>query len=151
MEIILLQKIQNLGQLGDVVNVKPGYARNFLIPHGKAVRASEKAKAEVESRKAELLAQEQDVMAKAQGRADILNGMLVEIPANAGEEGKLFGSVSAAEICDTVNKAGNELERSEVLMPDGPIKEVGDYQVSIQLHPEVNAEINVKVVPEDII
>ncbi len=150
MEIILLQKIQNLGQLGDVVNVKPGYARNYLIPHGKAVRASEQAKAEVESRKAELLAQEQDMLAKAQGRADLLNGMMVEIPANASEEGKLFGSVSAAEICDYVGKAGNELERSEVLMPDGPIKEVGDYQVLVQLHPEVKAQINVKVVPEDI-
>ncbi len=150
MEIILLQKIQNLGQLGDIVNVKPGYARNYLIPHGKAVRASEQAKAEVESRKAELLAQEQDVLAKAQGRADLLNGMMVEIPAKASEEGKLFGSVSATEICDYVGKGGNELERSEVLMPDGPIKEVGDYQVGIQLHPEVRAEINVKVVPEDI-
>ena len=150
MEIILLQKIQNLGQLGDVVNVKNGYARNYLIPQGKAVRASEQAKVEVESRKSELLAQEKDVLAKAQGRADILNGMMVEIPAKASEEGKLFGSVSAAEICDYVGKAGNELERSEVLMPDGPIKEIGDYQVSIHLHPEVNAEINVKVVPEDI-
>ena len=151
MEIILLQKIQNLGQLGDVVNVKPGYARNYLIPHGKAVRASSAAKAEVESRKSELVAKEQDVLAKAQGRADILGGLMIEIPARSSEEGKLFGSVSAIDISDAVAKTGNELERSEVLLPDGPIKEVGDFQVDLQLHPEVNAQINLKVVPEDIV
>ena len=150
MEIILLQKIQNLGQLGDVVNVKSGYARNYLIPEGKAVRASESAKADVESRKAELLAKEKDVLAKSQGRADILNGLMIEIPARSAEEGKLFGSVSAADISEAVTKTGNELERSEVLMPDGPLKEIGDYQIDIQLHPEVNAKINLKVVPEDI-
>lgn len=150
MEIILLQKIQNLGQLGDIVDVKPGYARNYLIPHGKAVRASEHAKADVESRKAELLAKEKDILAKAQGRADLLNGLMIEIPARASEEGKLFGSVSAAEISDSVIKTGNELERSEVLMPDGPIKTIGDYEVAVHLHPEVDATINVKVVPEDI-
>ena len=150
MEIILLQKIQNLGQLGDVVNVKPGYARNYLIPQGKALRASESAKADVEARKSELVAKEKDVLAKCQGRADILNGMMIEIPARAAEEGKLFGSVSAIDIADTVTKSGNELERSEVLMPDGPIKEIGDYQIDIHLHPEVNAQINLKVVPEDI-
>lgn len=150
MEIILLQKIQNLGQLGDVVKVKPGYARNYLIPTGKAVRASESAKADVESRKAELVAKERDILAKAQGRADILNGLMIEIPARASEEGKLFGSVSSIDIADTVAKSGNELERSEVLMPEGPIKQIGDYQIEIQLHPEVNAQISLKVVPEDI-
>ena len=150
MEIILLQKIQNLGQLGDVVNVKPGYARNYLIPTGKAVRASQNAIADVESRKSELLAKEKDVLAKSQGRADILNGLMIEIPAKAAEEGKLFGSVSAIDISDAVTKTGNELERSEVLMPDGPIKEIGDYQIDIQLHPEVNAQMSLKVVPEDI-
>ena len=150
MEIILLQKILNLGQLGDVVNVKPGYARNYLIPTGKAVRASKNAIADVESRKAELVAKEKDVLAKSQGRADILNGLMIEIPARAAEEGKLFGSVSAIDISDAVSKTGNELERSEILMPDGPIKEIGDYQIDIQLHPEVNAQINLKVVPEDI-
>lgn len=150
MEIILLQKIQNLGQLGDVVNVKPGYARNYLIPQGKAVRASDSAKADVESRKAELLEKEQDMLAKAQGRADILNGLMIEIPARAAEEGRLFGSVSAIDIADAVTKTGNQLERSEVLMPDGPIKEIGDFQIDIHLHPEVDAQISLKVVPEDI-
>ena len=150
MEIILLQKIQNLGQLGDLVSVKPGYARNYLIPQGMAVRASEQARADVEARKAELLAREKDILAKAQGRGELLDGLMIEIPARVSEEGRLFGSVAAGDIAEAVARTGNELERSEVDMPDGPIKEVGDYQVTVHLHPEVSAAINLKVVPEDI-
>lgn len=150
MEIILLQKIQNLGQLGDLVDVKSGYARNYLIPHGKAVRASESARADVEARKTELLAKEQDIIAKAQGRAQLLSGLMIEIPARVSEEGRLFGSVSAVDIAEAVVKTGNELEKAEISMPDGPIKEIGDYELAVHLHAEVVANINLKVVPEDI-
>lgn len=150
MEVILLQKIQNLGQLGDVVEVKQGYARNFLIPQGKALRATETAKVEVEQRKVELVAKEQDILAKAQGRSSLLDGLLIEIPAKSSDEGKLFGSVTAADIADAVTDSGHELAKAEVLLPDGALKTTGDFELVISLHPEVKATINVKVVPSDI-
>lgn len=150
MEIILLQKVQNLGQLGEVVNVKPGYARNFLIPHGKAVRATEASIKDVEARKAELLAQEADVLAKAQGQAEVLAGFVLEIAANASEEGRLFGSVGGAEIEEAAAKADKVIEKAQVLLPEGPIKQTGEYEVELLLHPEVRTSISVVVVPEDV-
>lgn len=150
MEIILLQKIQNLGQLGEVVNVSPGYARNYLIPQAKAKRATPEAIKDVEARKSELLALEADILAKAQGMAEQLKDLSVEIAANASVEGRLFGSVAGAEIAEAVAAKGTEIEKSQVLLPEGPLKQTGEYVVDVLLHPEVRASINVKVIPEDV-
>jgi large subunit ribosomal protein L9 len=132
MKIILLDRIQRLGEIGDIVDVKSGYARNFLIPQKKAAFASEKNIAEVESRKGELAAASADALAQAQGRAQTMEGASCEIKVPVTEEGALYGSVGT----------------SEVQLPDGPIKEQGDHIVLIALHPEVSVEVLVKVLPE---
>jgi large subunit ribosomal protein L9 len=148
MEVILLDKIRNLGNLGDQVRVKSGYGRNYLIPYGKAVIANEKNKAEFESRRTELEKTQTDVLAKAETRAKNLAGCKIEIVSRASDEGHLFGSVGAKEVADTLTATGTEVERSEVRLPDGPIKLVGEHAITVVFHPEVSITVNVSVIPE---
>ncbi len=148
MQIILLEKVTNLGQLGDVVKVKNGYARNFLVPHGKAKRATPENLAEFEKRRVELEKQQGDILVQAQSRAEKLNGMLVQITQKAGVDGKLFGSVTTADIADALKAQGFEVAKGEIRMPDGPLKHVGDHDVTLGLHSDVMATIKVSVLGE---
>ena len=149
MEVILLENIGNLGGLGDKVNVKSGYGRNFLIPQGKAVAATADNLVEFEARRAELEATAAAVLAAAETRAEAINGVgLLTIEANAGEEGKLFGSIGTRDIADALTAAGTEVDKSEVRLPDGALRELGEYEVSIQVHHDVTAMVVVAVVPE---
>ena len=148
MQIILMEKVVNLGQLGDVVNVKNGYARNFLIPQGKAKRATQNNVAEFAVRRAELEAAEQAKVADAQARAEKLNGLTVQIAQKAGVDGKLFGSVTNADIADALVALNFTVEKMQVRMPDGHLKQIGDYAVNIALHTDVVASITVSVLGE---
>lgn len=145
MDVILLERIRNLGDLGDLVAVKAGYARNFLIPKKKAVVANEHNKASFEAQRAELEKVQAEILAAAQARADKLNGTSVTITVKAGEEGKLFGSVGPREIAEAITAAGNEVTKAEVQMPSGPIKDVGSEEVIIGLHPEVSVSVTVVI------
>lgn len=149
MNVILLDKVENLGNIGDLVNVKPGYGRNFLIPTGKAALATQANLKEFESRRAELEKKAADELAAAKSREALVAGMELVIPANVGAEGKLFGSVGPLDIVDAFSKVGVDVARSEVRMPDGPIHEVGDFELGLHLHSDVNAEFVLKVVPEE--
>lgn len=149
MDVILLEKVRNLGQLGDQVKVRAGFGRNFLIPQGKAVIANEKNKAAFDARRAELEKHQADDLAKAQARAEKMNGVTVQIPAKAGEEGKLFGSIGTADIAEAMTRSGFPLERSEIHLPAGPIKQIGDVEIPVSLHSEVNIKIIVSVVAEN--
>ena len=149
MDVILLEKIGKLGDLGDKVTVKPGYGRNFLIPQGKAVPATEDNVAKFEARRAEL----ETAAAEATAAAEVRQGQLQElgvitIEANAGDEGKLFGSIGTRDIADAVSAAGVELEKSEVRLPEGALREIGEYEVSIHLHSDVDAVVQLAVVGE---
>ena len=148
MEIILLEKVRNLGNLGDQVSVKSGYGRNFLLPHGKAVIANAANKAAFEIRRAELEKNQKATLEQAKARAAKLDGLTVQITGKVGEEGKLFGSVGTADIAEAVAKQGFELDRSEIHMPAGPLKAVGDYDIPVSLHAEVNIKIIVSVIGE---
>jgi len=148
MDVILLERIRNLGDLGDMVAVKAGYARNFLIPQKKAVIANEDNKASFEARRAELEKAQAEIIALAQVRADKLNGTSVTITAKASDEGKLFGSVGPRDIAEAIAAAGNEVTKAEVQMPSGPIKDVGSEEVVISLHPEVSVSITVVIEAE---
>ncbi|MEP0203725.1 MAG: 50S ribosomal protein L9 [Halioglobus sp.] len=149
MEVILLENIGNLGGLGDKVNVKSGYGRNFLIPQGKAVAATAANLVEFEARRAELEAAAATVLAAAETRAEAINGFgLLTIEANAGEEGKLFGSIGTRDIADALTAAGTEVDKSEVRLPDGALRELGEYEVAIAVHHDVSAMVVVAVVPE---
>jgi large subunit ribosomal protein L9 len=148
MQVILMEKLANLGQLGDVVKVKNGYARNFLIPQGKAKRATESNKAEFEARRIELEAAEQAKVASAQASAEKINGLTVQIAQKAGVDGKLFGSVTNADIVAALAVQGFTLDKSQIRMPDGHLKQVGDYPISIGLHSDVVAHITVSVLGE---
>lgn len=149
MNVILLDKIENLGAIGDLVKVKAGYGRNFLIPAGKAALATHGNIAEFEARRADLeKAAAKDVSA-ANARAELVKGMELVIPANVGSEGKLFGSVGPIDIAEAFAKVGVEAARSEIRMPDGPIHEVGDYTIGLHLHSEVDVDIIVKVVADE--
>lgn len=148
MQIILMEKVVNLGQLGDVVKVKNGYARNFLIPQGKAKRATPAAVAEFEAKRAELEKTQADVLADAQGRAARLEGLMIQITQKAGVDGKLFGSVTNADIEEALKAQGFEVERSMIRMPQGSLKQVGDHPVAIALHSDVLAHIVVSVLGE---
>ncbi len=149
MEVILLENIGNLGNLGDTVQVKSGFGRNFLIPQGKAVPATAANVAEFESRRAELEAAAAETLAEAEGRAEQLNALgLIEIPANAGEEGKLFGSVGTRDIADAITAAGCEIDKAEVRLPEGALRELGEYEIAIQVHGDVTAMVNIAVIPE---
>ena len=146
MEIILLEKIANLGNLGDKVVVKPGYGRNFLIPKGKAVRASAEKLAEFEQRRAELEQKAAASFAAAQARAEVLSKLNVTIAQKAGEEGRLYGSVGVKDIADAVTAAGVDLNRNEVRLPTGPIRHTGDYEVKLHIHADLDAVVAVKIV-----
>jgi large subunit ribosomal protein L9 len=149
MDVILLENIGNLGGLGDKVNVKPGYGRNFLIPQGKAVPATEANVAEFEARRAELEAAAAEQLAAAQARAEQLGALEpVQIEANAGEEGKLFGSVGTRDIAEAVSAAGCAIDKAEVRLPEGALRELGEFEVAIQVHSEVTAEVTIAVVAE---
>ena len=148
MEIILMEKVVNLGQLGDVVKVKNGFARNFLIPQGKAKRATEANKAEFETRRAELESKAAETQVAAQARAEKLEGLTVQITAKSGVDGRLFGSVGNADIAEALAAQGFEIKRSEVLLPNGPMKAIGDYPITLHLHTDVNAHITVSVLGE---
>ncbi len=148
MEVILLEKIRNLGDLGAQVSVKPGYGRNYLIPQGKAVRATKENKEVFESRRAELEANAKDTLVLAQSRAAELEKIAIEIARRASEEGKLFGSVAITDIIEAVAALGQELDKVEVNLPDGAIKVVGDHTVDLSLHPEVNLTLKVTIIAE---
>lgn len=149
MEVILLEKVRNLGGLGDQVKVKSGYGRNYLIPRGKAVMATKENVARFEERRAELEAKAAEQVAVAQGRADKLAGLgVVTIVARAGDEGKLFGSVTASDVADAVTAAGVEVAKSEVKMPEGALRQIGDFELMVQLHTDVVQSITVQVVAE---
>ena len=149
MQVILLDKIGNLGSLGDTVNVKSGYARNFLIPQGKAVMATKANVAMFESRRAELEAKVAEQLTAAQTRADQVNALeAVVIASKAGDEGKLFGSIGTRDIADAITAAGVKVSKSEVRLPEGALRNVGEYEVSVQLHSEVFATAKVQVVAE---
>jgi large subunit ribosomal protein L9 len=149
MNVILLDKVENLGDIGDLVTVKPGYGRNFLLPQGKATLATKDNIAAVEARRAELEKAAADELKAAKDRAKLIDGMELVIPANAGEEGKLFGSVGPIDISEAFSKVGVEVERSEVRMPEGPIHELGEYEIGMHLHADVNVNVNLKVVAEE--
>lgn len=148
MEIILLKKVENLGSLGDVVNVRPGYARNYLIPQGQAKMATKANIEAFEARRAELEAEAADALAAAKARREQLADMVLTIKANAGNEGKLFGSVSNIEIAEAINAAGVEVERREIRMPEGPIRHIGEFEVGVHLHAEVDTTIKIVVEEE---
>lgn len=149
MEVILLEKVRNLGALGDQVKVKSGYGRNYLIPNGKAVMATKENIAKFEERRAELEAKATEQLTAAQGRAEKLAGLgVVTIVGRAGDEGKLFGSVTAADVADAVTAAGVEVGRSEVKMPEGALRQIGEYELMVQLHTDVAQNITVQVVAE---
>ena len=148
MDIILLEKIRNLGDLGAQVSVKPGYGRNYLIPQGKAVRATKENKEAFESRRAELEANASEALAKAQARAAELEKIVIEIARRASEEGKLFGSVAITDIIEAVSALGQELDKVEVNLPEGAIKIVGEHVVDVSLHPEVSLSLNVTIISE---
>ena len=149
MDIILLQKIDNLGDLGDTVSVKGGYGRNFLIPSGRAVPATPENLQAFEARRAELEKAAAEELKKALKRAEAINGVEVVVKANAGSEGKLFGSVGPIDIADALSEIQVEVERSEIRMPDGPIGELGEFQIGVHVHSDVDAEIMVRVVAAD--
>jgi large subunit ribosomal protein L9 len=149
MEIILLQKVANLGNIGDRVKVKPGYGRNFLLPQGKATLATPDNIAKFEARRSELERAAGDELAKAQARAKKLEGFKLSLTAKAGGEGKLFGSVGTSDIAEATRKAGFDVERSEVRLPHGPIRQAGEHIVQLHLHTDVTVELTVTIVAEE--
>ncbi len=148
MQVILLEKLANLGQLGDVVKVRDGYARNFLIPQGKARRATEAAIGEFEARRAELEKAQSDRLAAAQAAGAKLGGTVVRIAEKAGVDGRLFGSVTNFDIAESLNKMGFEVEKGMVRMPAGPLKSIGEATVDVALHTDVVVQVTVTVVAE---
>ncbi|WP_374565618.1 50S ribosomal protein L9 [Nitrosomonas sp.] len=148
MQIILMEKIVNLGQLGDIVNVKSGFARNYLIPQGKAKRATEQAIAEFQSKRAELEKKQAAALEAAKAIATKLDGLLVQITQKAGSDGKLFGSVSNANIAEALIGLGFTIERSMIRMPHGQLKQVGDFPLTVVLQSDVTATITVSVLGE---
>src|SRR5688500_5381338 len=149
MEIILLQKVANLGNIGDRVKVKSGYGRNFLLPKGKATLATKENIAKFEARRAEFEKTARAELESAQARAKKLEGFKLTLTAKAGGEGKLFGSIGTADIADGVKKAGHEIERSEVRLPNGPIRIAGEHVVQVHLHTDVTVDVPVVIVGEE--
>jgi large subunit ribosomal protein L9 len=148
MEVILMEKVANLGELGDVVKVKDGFARNFLIPHGKAKRATEANRKEFESKRAELEKAQAEQLAKAKSRGEKLEGLTIQITQKAGPDGRLFGSVTNYDIVEALQKQGHEVERSNIRMPQGALKQVGDFPIQIALHTDVTVTVTVSVLGE---
>ncbi|UQB43113.1 50S ribosomal protein L9 [Thiomicrospira microaerophila] len=145
MNVILLEKVQNLGSLGDQVTVKSGYARNFLIPQGKAKPATKENVAEFEARRVELEKQAAEALAAAQAVYEKMNGMVVTVEASAGEEGKLFGSIGTQDIADALKASGFDIERRHVRLPEGVLRHTGTFEIDVQLHTDVVAEITIEV------
>jgi len=148
MEVILLEKVANLGSLGDKVKVKAGYGRNFLLPYGKAVPATADNLKAFEERRAELEKAAADKLATAQARAEKLDGESFTIASKAGDEGKLFGSIGVRDIADAITSAGTEVEKSEVRLPEGPLRAIGEYDIELQLHTDVTVTVKLAVVAE---
>ncbi len=148
MEVILLEKIANLGELGQVVKVKDGYARNFLIPQGKAKRATDENRQAFEARRTELEKAQAAALAKAQERAAKLNGLTLQITQKAGPDGRLFGSVTNYDIVEALGRQGHEVERAQIRMPQGPLKQVGEFPLEIALHSDIDVTITVSVLGE---
>lgn len=149
MEVILLEKVANLGNIGDRVRVKPGYGRNFLLPQGKATLATATNIAAFEARRAELERKQAEELAAARARADRLGAIALRISAKAGSEGKLFGSLGTLDIAEACTAAGVPVERSEVRLPSGPIRTTGEHPIDLHLHTDVTVTIRLEVVPED--
>ena len=149
MDVILLENVENLGGIGDLVKVKPGYGRNYLLPQGKAALATRENMREIEARRAELEKAAAEELKKAQKRAEAINGVEVVVKANAGSEGKLFGSVGPIDIADALAEIQVDVERAEIRMPDGPIGELGEFPIGVHVHSDVDAEILVRVVAAD--
>ena len=149
MQVILLQRVVNLGKLGETVDVKAGYGRNYLIPQGKALPATEANLAKFEARRAELEALEAEELSAANARAEALADVNVIMRAKSGDEGKLFGSIGARDIADALTKSGLEVNRSEVKMPEGAFRQIGEYKVTIQLHHDISTDILVTILSED--
>jgi len=148
MQVILMEKMANLGNLGDVVKVKDGFARNYLIPHGKAKRATEENLKAFEVRRAELEKAQAETLAQAQARGAKLDGLTIKVSQKAGVDGRLFGSVTNYDIVEALKAQGHEVERAQVRMPAGPIKQVGDTPLQIALHSDVVVTITVSVLGE---
>jgi len=148
MQVILMEKVVNLGSLGDVVKVKDGFARNFLIPQGKAKRATPENLKEFEGRRADLEKKANEQLTGAQERAEKIEGLKVDIAQKAGVDGRLFGSVTNADIAEALGKQGVEVKKAEIRMPAGPLKHIGEFPITIQLHSDVLANITVHVVAE---
>ena len=145
MQVILMEKVANLGELGDVVKVKDGYARNFLIPHGKAKRATDANLKAFESKRAELEKAQAALLGKAQEAGAKLEGFMLQITQKAGPDGRLFGSVTNYDIVEALEKQGHKVERSQIRMPQGALKQVGDYPIQVALHTDVTVTIKVSV------
>ena len=148
MQLILLEKVQNLGDLGDEVNVKPGFGRNYLVPSGKAVPATPENVKMFEERRAELEKQAAERLEGAEGRAARVADTEITIEANASEEGKLYGSIGPREVANALTAAGHDVSKSEVIMGEGPIRFTGEYDVQLQFHADVGAQVRVIVAPE---
>lgn len=148
MQLILLQNVTNLGKLGDKVTVKPGYGRNFLVPQGKAVPATAANLADFEARRAEFEAKAKAQLEGAEGRKASLDGTEVTISANASTEGKLYGSITPRDIAEALTKHGNPVDKSEVVLGEGPLRRVGEYEILVRLHADIDATVKVVVVPE---
>jgi len=149
MQVILLEKISNLGDLGEVVNVKDGYGRNFLIPKGKAKRANAQNMAEFEIKRAELEKQQATLIKASEKKAKALEGLVVNLTQKSGADGKLFGSVTNTDIAEAIVSMGHEVVKSEIRMPDGPIKAIGEYELVIDFHHDQTANIKVVVAEEE--
>jgi large subunit ribosomal protein L9 len=149
MNVILLDNIENLGGIGDLVSVKAGYGRNYLLPQGKAALATKENIADFEKRRVALEEAAAEELVAARAREVLIQGMELVITANVGAEGKLFGSVGPIDIAEAFSKVGVEVARSEIRMPEGPIHEVGEFVIGVHLHSEINAEVTVKVVAEE--
>lgn len=149
MNVILLEKVQNLGKLGDRISVKNGYARNYLLPKGKAVLATPQNVAIFEERRAALEKAEAEILAKAKARYESINNQVITISAKAGEEGKLFGSVGTNDIAEAAKTAGFDVARHEIRLPSGAFRNTGSYEVGVHLHPDVDAQLTVNVVAEE--
>lgn len=149
MNVILLENVRNLGELGEQVSVKAGYGRNFLIPQGKAIPANEENVAQLEARRAELEKAAAEKLAAAEARKAALDNLEITISHQAGDEGKLFGSVGTIEIANAITETGTEVVKSEVRLPEGALRQVGDYEIDLQLHSDVVATVKLSVVAEE--
>jgi len=148
MEVILLENIANLGELGEKVSVKSGYGRNFLIPQRKAVPATKQNLIDFEARRAELQQLADEKLGVALARAEKVNALSITLTTKAGDEGKLFGSITVRDIADAAVSRGVDIEKTEIQMPDGPLRQLGEYVIAVQLHSEVTAELKVGVIAE---